>query len=185
MLELAKEMDELASDIVVCGMVPNDVSLRQVVERLLKELGRGCTEKKRLHTMKVFDYADKKKLLFCPLSWLTELLRLVVYPKQTLERVYQGVDREWPAWQRRDTKFRHRRTRKKPWILLAWKVQNRKAQSEEHSDLLSARDAVPSQDEEDGETETPHLKADAMWKSHLICGHGSVHLEGVIGVFSC
>ena len=88
MLELAKEMDELASDIVVCGMVPNDVSLRQVVERLLTELGRGCTEKKRLHTMKVFDYADKKKLLFGPLSWLTELLRLVMYPKQTLERVH-------------------------------------------------------------------------------------------------
>ena len=33
MLELAKEMCELASDIVVCGMVPNDVSLRQVVIR--------------------------------------------------------------------------------------------------------------------------------------------------------
>ena len=32
MLKLAKEVDELASDIVVCGMVPNDVSLRQVVE---------------------------------------------------------------------------------------------------------------------------------------------------------
>ena len=91
MLELAKEMDELASDIVVCGMVPNDVSLRQVVERLLKELGRGCTEKKRLHTMKVFHYADKKKLLFGPLSWLTELLRLVMCPKQTLERVHQEL----------------------------------------------------------------------------------------------
>ena len=70
-------------------------------------------------------------------------------------------------------------------LLGSAETPNRKAQSEEHSDLLSARDAVPSQDEEDGETETPHLKADAMWKSHLICGHGSVHLEGVIGVHSC
>ena len=44
-------------------------------ERLLKELGRGCTEKKQ-HSMKVFDCADKKKkkkLLFGPLSWPTEL----------------------------------------------------------------------------------------------------------------
>ena len=55
----------------------------------------------------------------------------------------------------------------KPWILRAWKVQNSKAQSEEHTDLLSARDAASSQDEEDREPETPHLEADAMWKSHL------------------
>ena len=50
-------------------------------ERLFKELGRGCTEKKRLHTMKVFDYADKKKLLFGPLSWPTELPALGYVPK--------------------------------------------------------------------------------------------------------
>ena len=37
----------------------------------------------------------------------------------------------------------------------------RKAQSEEHTDLLSARDAAPSHDEEDREPETQHLKADA------------------------
>ena len=45
----------------------------------------------------------------------------------------------------------------------AWKVQNSKAQFEEHTDLLSARDAASSQDEEDREPETPHLEADAMW----------------------
>ena len=50
---------------------------------MLKELGRGCTEKKQLHTMKVFDYADKKKkkLLFGPLSWPTELPAIGCVPK--------------------------------------------------------------------------------------------------------
>ena len=53
---------------------PTTSPLRQVVESdCFKELGGGCTEKKQLHTMKVFDHADKKKLLFGPLSWPTEL----------------------------------------------------------------------------------------------------------------
>ena len=39
-------------------------------ERLFKE---AAQERKELHKTKVFDYADKKKLLFGPLSWPTEL----------------------------------------------------------------------------------------------------------------
>ena len=45
-------------------------------------------------------------------------------------------------------------------------MQNSKAQSKDHTDLLSARDAAPSQDEEDRELVRRHLEADAMWKSH-------------------
>ena len=45
----------------------------------------------------------------------------------------------------------------------AWKAQNSKAQFEDLTDLLSARDAASSQDEEGREPETPHLEADAMW----------------------
>ena len=42
-----------------------------------------------------------------------------------------------------------------------------KAQFEDHIEMVRARDAAPSQDEEDREPETKHLEADAMWKSHL------------------
>merc|ERR1712135_75788 len=40
-------------------------------------------------------------------------------------------------------------------------VQNSKAQLEEHTDMVRARDAATSQDEEDREPETQHLQADA------------------------
>ena len=46
-------------------------------------------------------------------------------------------------------------------------MQNSKAQFEEHIEMVRARNALPSQDEEDREPETQHLEADAMWKSHL------------------
>ena len=79
MMELAKEVDDLASDIVVSGMVPDDVSLRQVV--IAQRAWQTLHRKKRLHTMIVFDYADKKKLLSGPLSWPTELPAIGYVPK--------------------------------------------------------------------------------------------------------
>ena len=52
MLKLAKEMDGLASDIVVCGMVPQRrLPAASVGELSFKELGRSYTEKKQQHTI--------------------------------------------------------------------------------------------------------------------------------------
>ena len=101
MLKLAKEMDELASDIVVCGMVPQRrLPAARCEERLFKELGRSCTEKKRLHTMKGIDFADKKKKLpFGPLSWPTGLPAPGYVPKTN------PLNRRWETVSGGDAEF--------------------------------------------------------------------------------
>ena len=75
-------------------------------ERLLKELGRSCIEKKQQHTIKVFDYADKKKLLFGSLSWPTELLAVGYGPKN------KPLNDSWVIVTGSDAEFI-----KEPWIL--------------------------------------------------------------------
>ena len=88
MLKLAKEKDELASVIVVCGMVPNDISLRQVVESDFPEsLAEAAQKKKHMHTMKVFGFAARRRSC-CSVRChgRQSFPRLVMYPKQTLER---------------------------------------------------------------------------------------------------
>ena len=73
-MELAKEIYELASNIVVGGIVPNDVSLRQVVESdCSKSLAEAAQKRNNCIRRRCSTYADKKKLLFGPLSVRTQL----------------------------------------------------------------------------------------------------------------
>ena len=129
--------------------------------------------------MKVFDSSDKKKLLFGPLSWPTELpaIWFCVQNKPLNDSwvTVIGGDAEFIRELiasgllagAEAPKFWHSRTRKMSWILRACTVQNSKAQFEEHIEMVRARDAAPSQDEEDREPVRRPLEADAMWKSHL------------------
>ena len=74
------------------------------------------------------------------------------------------------------------------WILLAWQVQNSKAQFEEHADLLSARHAAPSQDEEDREPETAASEGGCnVEESSEVRSVATARptLEEVRGFFSC